>query len=182
VISSIDKRVNLSVENHTGLLNWSEPFVAAAPSPSSRLLVVIAIIGTLAGLILPAVQSAREAGRLNACRNNLVQLTKGLIHHETSKGYFPSGGWGPAWLGVAARHSDSSQPGSWIFSLMPYIEEGNTRKIVADLTPAKLRKTLPRASPRPACPRSPAPRADRCGPSIQKHASYYADPPPAPPP
>jgi prepilin-type N-terminal cleavage/methylation domain-containing protein len=97
-----------------------------------EMLVVIAIISTLAGLILPAVQSAREAGRLNTCRNNLVQLTKGLIHHETSKSFFPSGGWGPAWLGVAARHSDSSQTGSWIFSLMPYIEEGNTRNIVAD--------------------------------------------------
>ena len=99
-----------------------------------ELLVVIAIIGTLAGLILPAVQSAREAARLNSCRNNLGQLAKGLIHHETSKGFFPSGGWGPAWLGVAARHSDSSQPGSWIFSLLPYIEEGNARNIVDNLT------------------------------------------------
>jgi len=121
-----------------------------------EMLVVVAIIGTLAGLILPAVQSAREASRLNSCRNNLVQLAKGLIHHETSKSFFPSGGWGPAWLGVATRHSDSSQPGSWIFSLLPYIEEGNTRNIVDNLTMATcadryqtLAKTL---LPALACP------------------------------
>jgi len=142
-----------------------------------EMLVVIAIIGTLAGLILPAVQSAREAGRLNTCRNNLVQLTKGLIHHETSKGFFPSGGWGPAWLGVAARHSDSSQPGSWIFSLMPYIEEGNTRNIVADLTTANCAdryQSLAKAVlPALACPTRRSMRA-----VAPKTLSHYADPSP----
>jgi type II secretory pathway pseudopilin PulG len=141
------------------------------------MLVVIAIIGTLAGLILPAVQSAREAARLNTCRNNLVQLTKGLIHHETSKGFFPSGGWGPAWLGVAARHSDSSQPGSWIFSLMPYIEEGNTRNIVADLTTSNCAdryQSLAKAVlPSLACPTRRSMRA-----IAPKTLSHYADPSP----
>jgi type II secretory pathway pseudopilin PulG len=141
------------------------------------MLVVIAIIGTLAGLILPAVQSAREAGRMNTCRNNLVQLTKGLIHHETSKGFFPSGGWGPAWLGVAARHSDSSQPGSWIFSLMPYIEEGNTRNIVADLTTGdceeRYKKLAATTLPALACPtRRPMRPVD------PRTRGHYADPSP----
>ena len=142
-----------------------------------EMLVVIAIIGTLAGLILPAVQNAREAGRLNSCRNNLVQLSKGLIHHESSKGFFPSGGWGPGWLGVAARHSDSSQPGSWIFSLLPYIEEGNTRKIVADLTPSNCQdgyRTLAKIGlPMLACPSRRSMR-----PVAPKNPSYYADPTP----
>ena len=143
-----------------------------------EMLVVIAIIGTLAGLILPAVQSAREAGRLNSCRNNLVQLSKGLIHHETSHGFFPSGGWSPGWLGVAARHSDSSQPGSWIFSLLPYIEEGNTRKIVADLTPSNCedgyQKLAKMGMPTLACPTRRSMRA-----VAPKNPSHYADPPPA---
>ena len=139
-----------------------------------EMLVVIAIISTLAGLILPAVQSAREAARLNTCRNNLVQLTKGLIHHETSKGFFPSGGWGPAWLGVAARHSDSSQPGSWIFSLLPYIEEGNTRNLVADLTMltcADRYQTLAKAVlPALACPTRRSMRA--VAPKTLSHYAY----------
>ena len=142
-----------------------------------EMLVVIAIIGTLAGLILPAVQSAREAGRLNTCRSNLVQLTKGLIHHETSKGFFPSGGWGPAWLGLAARHSDASQPGSWIFSLMPYIEEGNTKNLVADLTTAtcadRYRKLAATPLPMLACPTRRPMRA-----VAPKTLTHYADPSP----
>ena len=142
-----------------------------------ELLVVIAIIGTLAGLILPAVQSARESGRLNSCRNNLVQLTKGLIHHETSKGFFPSGGWGPAWLGVASRNSDSSQPGSWIFSLMPYIEEDITRNIVADLTTGNCEDRYQRLAatklPALACPTRRPMRA-----FAPKTLSHYADPSP----
>jgi prepilin-type N-terminal cleavage/methylation domain-containing protein len=142
-----------------------------------EMLVVIAIIGTLAGLILPAVHNAREAGRLNSCRNNLVQLSKGLLHHETSKGFFPSGGWGPAWLGVAARHSDSSQPGSWIFSLMPYMEEDNTRNIVADLTTAncedRYQSLAATRLPALGCPTRRSMRV-----VAPKNPSHYADPSP----
>ena len=136
-----------------------------------EMLVVIAIISTLAGLILPAVQSAREAGRLNTCRNNIVQLTKGLIHHETSKSFFPSGGWGPAWLGIAERHSDSSQPGSWIFSLLPYIEEGTTRNIVAENPDATKYQALAKAALRAfACPTRRSMRA--VAPKTLSHYAY----------
>ena len=57
-----------------------------------ELLVVIAIIGTLVGLLLPAVQSAREAARKSACINNVKNIALGLLNHESANKCFPSGG------------------------------------------------------------------------------------------
>jgi prepilin-type N-terminal cleavage/methylation domain-containing protein len=101
-----------------------------------ELLVGIAILSILGGLLLSAVQSAREAARLNSCRGNLAQLSKGLIQHELMLRHFPSGGWGPEWLGIAERSGDSSQPGGWTYSVLPYIEEQKLRESVAGVTSA----------------------------------------------
>ncbi len=56
-----------------------------------ELLVVIAIIGILIGLLLPAVNAAREAGRRSACTNNLKQLVAAMIHYESVNRSFPPG-------------------------------------------------------------------------------------------
>jgi prepilin-type N-terminal cleavage/methylation domain-containing protein/prepilin-type processing-associated H-X9-DG protein len=56
-----------------------------------ELLVVIAIIGVLIGLLLPAVQSAREAGRRSKCSNNLHNIVQAMATYETSNGSFPPG-------------------------------------------------------------------------------------------
>ena len=59
-----------------------------------ELLVVIAIIGTLVGLLLPAVQSAREAARKSQCSNNVKQMALGALNYESANSKYPTGGEG----------------------------------------------------------------------------------------
>lgn len=56
-----------------------------------ELLVVLAIIGILVGLILPAVQAARESGRRVGCQNKLKQIGLALTQHAEQHGRYPSG-------------------------------------------------------------------------------------------
>ena len=88
-----------------------------------ELLVVITIIGILIALLLPAVQSAREAARMAQCQNNIKQLALGCLQHESATERLPTGGWGFGWTGDADRGTDWRQPGGWIYNVLPYIEQ-----------------------------------------------------------
>ena len=88
-----------------------------------ELLVVIAIIGMLVGLLLPAVQQAREAARQMQCGNNLKQIGLACLNHESQMKYYPSAGWSCSWAGDPDRGFGKMQPGGWTFSLLPFLEQ-----------------------------------------------------------
>jgi prepilin-type N-terminal cleavage/methylation domain-containing protein len=88
-----------------------------------ELLVVITIIAILIALLLPAVQAAREAARRAHCSNNLKQLALAMHDFHDAKCCLPSGGWGYTWAPHPDRGVNLDQPGSWIYSILPYCEQ-----------------------------------------------------------
>ena len=88
-----------------------------------ELLVVVAIIGTLVALLLPAVQSARESARRVHCANNLRQLALAAANAESARGCFPLGSESRQW---AARPFWPYQYFRWsvLAHLAPFYEEG----------------------------------------------------------
>ncbi len=89
------------------------------------MLVVIAIIAVLIGLLLPAVQKAREAANRTSCQNNLKQIGIALNMANNENGYMPQFNE----LGYATTPSTSPNPknfdGTIHFYLLPYLEQAN---------------------------------------------------------
>jgi prepilin-type N-terminal cleavage/methylation domain-containing protein/prepilin-type processing-associated H-X9-DG protein len=94
-----------------------------------EVLVVIAIIGVLVAITLPAVQMAREASRRSSCANNLRQQAVAVKLHEGAHKIFPTGGWGGEWLGDPDAGYGPKQPGGWIYNVLAYIEQDNLRQL-----------------------------------------------------
>jgi len=103
----------------------------------TELLVVIAILGVLVGLLLSAVQRAREAANCATCSNNLKQLGLGLQEHHAAYNRFMSGGWGGSWIYDPDRASDHHQPGGWVYAMLPFIEQQDLHAMGAGLPDAQ---------------------------------------------
>ena len=104
-----------------------------------ELLVVISIIGILVGLLLPAINSAREAGRRVQCQSNMKNVVLGIIGYVTTKNVFPpSGVFGeiPTDTGFLTDPTKGAiaswMPGgsgsigqpmySWVVPILPYLD------------------------------------------------------------
>ena len=104
-----------------------------------ELLVVIGIIGILMGLLIPAVNAAREAARRNQCTSQINNLAKGAIQEEMAKREYP--GWiksygmftgtvDPSEGNPAGKsYAPHAKVGGWVISLLPYLEAQPTFEI-----------------------------------------------------
>lgn len=102
-----------------------------------ELLVVITIIGILMGLLIPAVQAARETARRNQCSTQINNLAKATIQEEMAKKQYP--GWIQG-FGAFSGGADPSDPeggtatahpkvGGWAVILLPYLDAQPTYEI-----------------------------------------------------
>lgn len=84
-----------------------------------ELLVVITIIGMLVSLLLPAIQSAREAGRKNTCANNMRQSALAMANFEQNKRGFPG------YANVMGTGVGTGLRVSWVVPILPYLERND---------------------------------------------------------
>ena len=144
-----------------------------------ELLVVIAIIGTLVGLLLPAVQAARESARRSDCSNKIRQIGIAMHNHLDAKKCFPSGVVYSSAVIADARATNTpdgdivnwrfcTNPAAWGAMILPYMEQTdvygrlplaqtswtNTSSVTATTTTITLSSTAVSVNPLPiySCP------------------------------
>lgn len=145
-----------------------------------EVLVVLAVIGILIALLLPAVQAARESGRQTACKNNVKQLALAMQGHLNTYRQYPSNGWGHAWVGDPDRGSGKRQPGGWIYQLLPYVEQSGLRQMGRGQPAAEKRQQATRLVQTPlgilTCPTRAAPCPSPAAPyGIYRNAEWVPE-------
>jgi prepilin-type N-terminal cleavage/methylation domain-containing protein len=95
-----------------------------------ELLVVIAVIGMLIALLIPAIQSSREAARRVSCANNTKQIGLAIANYQLAKGAFPASSSGdlPGIATVSSWQFFRNQ--SWASVILPYAEETSLHKLI----------------------------------------------------
>ncbi len=92
-----------------------------------ELLVVIAIIGVLVGLLMPAVQSARETGRSAECKNKLAQVSKALLQHQEQFRMLPCYTTDHAQIGYVNRGRTNPSKvyfrGNWFCYILGFLDQ-----------------------------------------------------------
>lgn len=89
-----------------------------------ELLVVIAVIGVLVSLLLPAVQAAREASRRTACSNNLKQTGLAILNYHDAHRVFPPSSLSDVEQGGWISHPRTRPLHSWRALILPFLEQG----------------------------------------------------------
>lgn len=95
-----------------------------------ELLVVIAVIGVLLSLLLPAVQSAREAGRRISCANNMKQIGLALHSHVDAVRVFPPSSTSDVEQGGWISNPQSQNIHSWRSLILPYLEQAGLARSI----------------------------------------------------
>jgi prepilin-type N-terminal cleavage/methylation domain-containing protein len=85
-----------------------------------ELLVVIAVIGILIGLLMPAVQKAREAANRISCANNLKQISLAMHHYHLDFGKLP-----PRARLAGSSDANNGAGATWAVLILPYLEQDN---------------------------------------------------------
>jgi prepilin-type processing-associated H-X9-DG protein len=93
-----------------------------------ELLVVFAVIGILIGLLLPAVQAARESSRRLQCANHLKQIGAAIHAYHAAMKTLPAGNYALTWGTCPGQHlvensTDSEDRANWMILLLPYLEQ-----------------------------------------------------------
>jgi prepilin-type N-terminal cleavage/methylation domain-containing protein len=97
-----------------------------------ELLLVLAILAVLIGMLLPALQLAREASARAECGNNLRLIGEGFDGYHNRHGYFPSGGSDhPA--DARSAPNDQRELWSWAYHILPYIDQKPIHDSSADV-------------------------------------------------
>jgi prepilin-type N-terminal cleavage/methylation domain-containing protein/prepilin-type processing-associated H-X9-DG protein len=94
-----------------------------------ELLVVVAIVGVLASLLLPAVQRAREAGRKTVCTNNMKQIGLAILNFEQVHKALPTGGEGSTFTAPGSGATKFSMHSLFSY-LLPYIEKDDVYNLL----------------------------------------------------